>query len=273
MKQNTWTLKILILLCITLQSWVIPAMAQDSIPAYRLEGDDVVFIFDVRHYAKEWLARNGLKDDFADLGIYEVAVTGQFNNWNKKGWRMEKVDAYTFMLRKHIQDFNDKLPLDFRYIINGRYIADATGDISDPRQFKDDFIEDVYNTDLSSIKVNPNGAVLFSLKGYTDRKEVILAGSFNGWNEHAIKMNKVEGGWELRADLPAARYEYKFIADGEWLHDPKARENVVNEHGTLNSVLFVTIPVTFKLTGHSSAKKLSSLVHSTIGMNTGIKCN
>ena len=69
-------------------------------------------------------------------------------------------------------------------------------------------------------------------------------------------MKRVSGGWELRADLPPGRYEYKFIADGTWLHDPISKENVVNEHGTLNSVLFVTVPVEFKLTGFPLAKKV-----------------
>jgi hypothetical protein len=231
-------------------------LAQEKENPYRFEGNDVIFVFDVRNYAKELLGENALKVDFADLGIYEVAVTGEFNNWSRKGWKMEKKDDFTFILRKHLEDFNDAFPIDFRYIINGRFIADAEGDITDPRQFKDDFIEDIYKVDLSVIKISEKGNVLFSLRGYNNRKEVILAGSFNGWNEHAIKMNKVEGGWELRAELPPGRYEYKFIADGEWLHDPSATQQVRNEHGTLNSVLLVTVPVTFSLPGYSNAKKV-----------------
>lgn len=234
----------------------IAAQNQDTLNAYHFEGDDVVFVFDIRNYAKELLGKNALKVDFADLGIYDVAVTGNFTDWNKKGWRMEKRDDFTFVLRKRITDFNDAFPLDFKYIVNGHFLVDPEGDITDSRKFSDDFLEDIYKVDLSIIKVKPDGAVLFSLKGYTNRKEVILAGSFNGWNEHAIKMNKVADGWELRADLPPGRYEYKFIADGEWLHDPFAKENVRNEHGTLNSVLYITVPVTFSLAGYSDAKKV-----------------
>ncbi len=236
---------------------ITPVQAQESTNPYRFEGEDVVFVFDVRNYAKELLGENALKVDFADLGIYEVAVTGKFNNWNKKGWRMEKIDEFTFRLRKHIQDFNDAFPLEFRYIINGRFIADPEGkDITDPKSFSDDFLEDIYKVDLSVIKVNENGAILFSLHGFTNRNEVILAGSFNGWNEHAIRMNKTADGWEMRADLPPGRYEYKFIADGEWMHDPKAKENVKNEHQTLNSVLYVTVPVTFRLYNYRDARKV-----------------
>lgn len=230
--------------------------AQPTNPAYRFEGEEVIFEFDIRNYAKELLGENALKVDFADLGIYEVALTGDFNNWSKKGWKMEKKDEFIYMLRKPIQEFNDAFPIEFRYIINGRFLASPEGDITDPRQFNDDFLEDIYKLDLGVIKVVENGNTLFRLDGYTNRKEVILAGTFNGWNEHAIKMNKTATGWELRADLPPGRYEYKFIADGEWLHDPKAKENVRNEHQTLNSVLRITLPVTFKLSGFPDAKKV-----------------
>jgi 1,4-alpha-glucan branching enzyme len=69
-------------------------------------------------------------------------------------------------------------------------------------------------------------------------------------------MNKVANGWELHAILPPGRYEYKFIADGEWLHDPMAAENVRNEHGTLNSVLLITVPIKFTLPGNANAKRV-----------------
>jgi len=224
--------------------------------AYHLEGDDVVFVFDIRNYARELLGENALKVDFNDLGIYDVAVSGKFNQWSKDGWKMEKKDDFTFILRKPLTAFNDAFPLDFRYIINGRFLADPEGEITDPRKFSDDFLEDIYKVDLSVIQIREDGNVLFSLKGYTNRKEVILAGSFNGWNEHEIRMKKVADGWELHANLPPGRYEYKFIADGEWIHDPYARENVRNEHGTLNSVLYITVQVKFALKGYPNAKKV-----------------
>ncbi len=235
--------------------YTISCNAQEEIKPYYFEGEDVVFVFDVRNYAKALLGENALKVDFADLGIYEVAISGDFNNWNKKGWKMNKRDEFTFELRKKIEAFNDAFPLDFRYIINERLIADIEGQITDPRQFQDDFIEDIYNVDLSVIKVvDEGGNAVFHLNGYPDAKEVVLAGSFNNWNERALLMNKTGDGWELRAELPAGRYEYKFIVDGKWMHDPENPEKVKNEHETFNSVLEVTIPVTFTLKGYPDAK-------------------
>ena len=47
--------------------------------------------------------------------------------------------------------------------------------------------------------------------------------------------------WEATLALQPGRYEYKFVADGEWLHDPNAQENLPNPHGSLNSVMEVRI--------------------------------
>jgi 1,4-alpha-glucan branching enzyme len=251
------SLKHMIHLLVLVFAWIISPVtsyAQQTGSAYYFEEEEVVFVFDVRNYAKALLGENALKVDFADLGIYEVAVTGQFNNWSKKGWRMTKRDEFTFELRKRLHDFNDAFPLDFRYIINGRYLADPEGNITDPRQFDDNFIEDIYKVDLSVIKVTEEGNVVFFLNEHFNAREVILAGSFNGWNEHALKMNKVAAGWELRAELPPGRYEYKFIVDGEWMHDPVNKDKVQNEHHTYNSVLLVTLPVTFTLKGYTDSK-------------------
>lgn len=232
------------------------SLAQDISTAYRLEGNEIVFVFDIRSYAKELLSENALKVDFQDLGIYEVALTGGFNKWSKKGWKMEKVDEFTFQLRKQLDQFNDAFPLDFKYIINGRLIADPNGEITDPRKFQDDFLENIYHIDLSVIRPDSNGNVLFSLPGFLDRREVILSGSFNGWNEHQIKMKRTRTGWEYHATLPPGRYEYKFIADGEWMHDPAAKKNVTNEHGTLNSVLELTVQHVFRLEGYQDARQV-----------------
>ena len=51
------------------------------------------------------------------------------------------------------------------------------------------------------------------------------------------------GLWEKRLVLPPGRHEYKFVVDGQWQHDRDARENVLNEFGTLNSVVEVAAHV------------------------------
>ena len=71
-------------------------------------------------------------------------------------------------------------------------------------------------------------------------RQVLLSGEFNGWSREATPMRRQENGrWETTVDLAPGRYQYKFVVDGQWISDPQARENVWNEHGTLNSVIEV----------------------------------
>ena len=73
-----------------------------------------------------------------------------------------------------------------------------------------------------------------------DAKRVSLSGEFNGWSPEATPMRRYgDGHWEATVQIAPGRYQYKFIIDGEWIPDPLARENVWNQHGSLNSVLEV----------------------------------
>ena len=69
---------------------------------------------------------------------------------------------------------------------------------------------------------------------------VTVAGSFNGWDASRTPLKKAEDGeWKATVWLPAGRYEYRFIVDGQWINDPNARESVENTFGSTNSVLVV----------------------------------
>ena len=73
-----------------------------------------------------------------------------------------------------------------------------------------------------------------------EAKRASLCGDFNNWAADAAPMKQQgEGRWETAVALAPGRYQYKFLVDGEWIHDPSAKENVWNQHGTLNSVVEV----------------------------------
>lgn len=74
-------------------------------------------------------------------------------------------------------------------------------------------------------------------------EQVCLCGDFNQWQPTSLrKVGRPDAGlWEKRLVLSPGRYEYKFVVDGNWTHDPEARENVPNLYGSLNSVVEVRL--------------------------------
>jgi len=72
-------------------------------------------------------------------------------------------------------------------------------------------------------------------------EHVYVCGDFNGWQPTSLRLigNPDLGLWEKRLILPPGRHEYKFVVDGQWRHDPDAHENVLNQFGTLNSIVEV----------------------------------
>jgi len=87
--------------------------------------------------------------------------------------------------------------------------------------------------------INKRRRIIFSLEA-PHAKEVILMADFNNWDKktHPMKQDK-NGFWDKIVIIPPGRYEYKFLVDEEWWHDPKNQEVCYNKHGTLNSVITV----------------------------------
>jgi 1,4-alpha-glucan branching enzyme len=69
---------------------------------------------------------------------------------------------------------------------------------------------------------------------------VCVAGTFNDWRPDATPMVALgDGRWMKELTLPPGVYEYRIVADGQWLEDPLARETHPNPFGGVNSVLRV----------------------------------
>jgi hypothetical protein len=83
------------------------------------------------------------------------------------------------------------------------------------------------------------GNTTFRLQGYAEAQVVVLAGSFNNWNESQLLFAREGDVWVCRVDLAPDRYTYKFIVDGNWILDPANAETEEDEYGNLNSVLVI----------------------------------
>ncbi len=71
-----------------------------------------------------------------------------------------------------------------------------------------------------------------------DAKSVYVAGDFNDWKIDDKSMMKQEDGtWKLKVQLPAGRYRYRFVKDGEWIEDPSNANRAINPYGQMYSLI------------------------------------
>ena len=86
-----------------------------------------------------------------------------------------------------------------------------------------------------------SGGVTFTFKAPAGTQAVYLAGEFNGWRPDLDLMSDEDGDgtWTLTYKLAAGTYQYKFVADGSWYHDPNNPKTAPDGFGGNNSVLVV----------------------------------
>lgn len=167
----------------------------------------------------------------------EIVVSGSFNRWKEREVRMKKTTD-GWKIQVYLQDGT----YGYKFIVDRNWITDpANPDIRD----------DGKGNRNSYLQLG--SSTIFSLKGFESARKVVVAGEFNGWNEHELIMQKISGGWQLPYVLAPGNYQYKFIVDGQWITDP------ANPHrGTLkgheNSIVFVKPNHTFILSGYTSAR-------------------
>jgi 5'-AMP-activated protein kinase regulatory beta subunit len=88
-------------------------------------------------------------------------------------------------------------------------------------------------------KTNTSQETVFQFDD-SSAKEVFLVGSFTQWDKSPIRMSREgKSSWKAKAKLPRGRHLYKFLVDGNWKDDPKARNSCPNSFGTCDSVIEV----------------------------------
>ena len=228
----------------------------DTIQGYRIDGDEVVFTFDTKDYDFVTYLK-GYKKDFQDLNIDEVLVSGEFNNWSTKSWRMKKIDENKYELRKKLKDFDDKFTWEFKFVINNMYWAEPSKhEINSVPAKQNGHDLRAYNLRMFTAYPGKDGNLTFTLDGFEDANKVVLSGTFNLWDEKAFQMFKTETGWELSLNIKPGEYEYKFIVDGIWIEDPCNLDKRKNEYKGYNSIINIKAKETFLLKGNLNAQKV-----------------
>ncbi|HKL03822.1 MAG TPA: hypothetical protein VJ911_09105 [Cryomorphaceae bacterium] len=168
-----------------------------------------------------------------------VQLVGSFNDW----------DMYSLPLKKTSSGWEITINLEpgkylYKYIVDGNWIRDPNNNLREDDGYRD------YN----SIMYRYNHE--FKLKGHTDAKKVVLTGSFNDWNEKALRMAKTEAGWVIPVYIKQGTYNYKFIVDKEWITDPTNPKLRDDGSGNENSVISIGDETIFELRGFSEANSI-----------------
>ena len=73
-----------------------------------------------------------------------------------------------------------------------------------------------------------------------EAEQVILAGSFNGWDNGGTLLKRdAKGVWKTQVSLDPGRYEYRFRVDGHWRDDPECPSRIPNGFGSENCIIEV----------------------------------
>lgn len=86
--------------------------------------------------------------------------------------------------------------------------------------------------------------VVFELPSCVWADRISLTGDFNEWRENDIMLLQARSGvWQATVDLPlGARYQFRYVVDGQWTTDCHADGMSDNEFGSQNSVIIATLP-------------------------------
>jgi 1,4-alpha-glucan branching enzyme len=78
------------------------------------------------------------------------------------------------------------------------------------------------------------------IASFPHAKTVQLAGDFNGWKPEKNPLAKTGDDWQTKIHLSKGTYQYRFVVDGHWQHDPANNLTQPNPYGGLNSVLKIS---------------------------------
>ncbi|MFI5172841.1 MAG: glycogen-binding domain-containing protein [Chitinophagales bacterium] len=169
----------------------------------------------------------------------KVMLSGNFNRWSENGNPMQKTDSgwITTMDLEPGKYF-------YKFIIDGNWKYDENNSLKEPDGYGS------YNSTYFRYNYS------FLLKGFSEKKNVVVSGSFNNWNELELKMKRSADGWKLDAYLGEGMYTYKFIVDGEWMLDPENKNVRDDGTGNFNNFIGLGDEIVFKLDGYPDAKNV-----------------
>jgi hypothetical protein len=151
-----------------------------------------------------------------------VVLSGSFN-----GWRTNEL-----YLGKTVSGWEIPYVLgpgnyEYKFLVDGKWVSDPDNPLTADNKMGNSFLI-----------IQPN--YTFRLKGHGNARSVFLAGDFNSWSPNSFAMRKEGEDWVFTVHLAIGKHLYKYIIDGKWMLDPGNKLWEQNEHGTGNSILWIS---------------------------------
>jgi len=171
-----------------------------------------------------------------------VFVAGSFNDWSTTKNPMKKVKEGVW---------ETVLPLEagkyqYKFVSDGNWIVDPENpNTNDDGLGGKNSIVEVTKGSVSKKETKIKGGTVETKDGvkfvYIAKAEnVFVAGSFNDWSATKNPMKRVKKDvWEIVIPLEAGKYQYKFVADGNWITDSENPNTTDDGLGGKNSVVEV----------------------------------
>ncbi|MBA4304461.1 MAG: hypothetical protein C0424_09585 [Sphingobacteriaceae bacterium] len=211
--------------------WVVDMYLAEGTYAYRFKADKKYYLDPSNRISLT--DGDGFENSYTSVGdtMYfrlngfpqaaEVFVAGSFNQWNPRELRLQKKNGVwilPYVLGQGVYPY--------KFIVDGKWMVDPNASLFEG--------EPPVDNALMIVQSNHQ----FILKGYDFAEKVVVAGSFNGWNEQSLSMKRTENGWVLDYYVPPGKHTYKFKVDNEWILDPHNQLWEENEYHSGNSVLW-----------------------------------
>jgi hypothetical protein len=165
------------------------------------------------------------------------------------GWHIKKAKGGSVELNKRL---TSSLPVTQQnaYLITNNIVRTE----SSPG-YPGEVLYGVNNFSRVTVHELPSGLTRFFFPGRTDARRVQLSSSFNGWTTSKGLMAKTDSGWVSDIRLEPGPYAYKFIVNGQWIHDLNNNLTENDGHGSYNSIYY-RYNYTFKLAGNNTARRV-----------------
>jgi cytoskeletal protein CcmA (bactofilin family) len=154
--------------------------------------------------------------------LYDVRVTGTFNDWDPDGIRMKQDDDGNWSVAVNMKPGTQV----YKFYLDGEWMPDP--DV-------DEVVSDRMGGKATMFFAKPRDKDLVPIRFTLKRPglyDVRVTGDFNDWDYEGIYMwERKDGTWEAMVPLAPGVYKYKFYVNDDWVPDPDVEETVPDGRG------------------------------------------